>query len=108
MSPAEPRSFKITTYWDVSSLSAEQQTSLAGRLDAAVYEASASYPAASQYFVKHVPEDSEIVVGLKIDRVSSDTVKLIADRLLDESMDEAFQGSPEDRPVAEESLLVPA
>lgn len=106
MATKEPRSFKLTTTLNVSSMSVQQQAMVAERLDSAVYEASSGYPTVSQYFVKHIPEDSEIVIGLKIDKVISEKVEAIANSLLDESIDEAFNGGSGDHPVAEESLLV--
>lgn len=106
MTPGDPRSFKRITTLNVSSLSADQQASMEKKLDAAVYEASAGYPAVSQYFVKHVPEDSEIAIGLKIDRVNSDKVQGIANALIDASIEAACNGDSDERPVAEESFLV--
>lgn len=108
MARATSRSFKLTTTLDVSSYSRIEQTSFAERLDAAVYEASDDYPAVTRYYVRHVPESSEIMIGLKIEKVSPDKVENIANMLVDQSIDSVFTGNSHTRPVAEESLLVRA
>lgn len=82
--PKVTRDYRTTALIDASELSVESRNRLAQELDKAVYKASANYPSVTHYFVKLL--DTEITVGLQLEKVEPGNVESIAAALIDESL----------------------
>lgn len=108
MSSAESTVFELRTTISVENMSPEDQNGFSERLEHAVYDATSSYPAVVAFFLKREPDDSEIIVGLRIKKQSARGVENIADALLEESLKAAMDDSTigTARPMIEESELV--
>lgn len=76
--------YRISTVIRVDSLPPESQVRFSEDLEEAIYDTSANYPAVSQYLVKLI--DSEVVVGLQIEKVTPENVENIATALLQDSI----------------------
>lgn len=79
------RNYRTTALIDVSASSPQSRERLAEELDRAVYKASAQYPSVTHYFVKLV--DSNIIVGLQLEKVLPQNVQNIVTALVDDSLD---------------------
>lgn len=79
------RNYRTTALIDVSAMPPQSRQRIADELDKAVYEATAKYPTVTHYLVKLV--ESNIIVGLQIEKVKPQNVQNIAAVLIEDSLE---------------------
>lgn len=79
-------------------------------LEKAVFDATASFPAVTEYFVTPNFEFGEIRFGFRFSGVEAEDIDQMAERLIEDAVEDMgdWQKADLEPPVREESLLVPA
>lgn len=103
---SDKKLFELRTTINLEEMSDSLQADFNELLKTTVYEASANYPTVKAFFVRYIPEQSEVIVGLRIEKSSDDGIENISDALIRDSLENAIeQVGNQNRAVIEESEL---
>ena len=103
---SDKKKFELRTTISLKEIQTSSHTDFHELLKKTIYEASANYPAVKAFFVRYIPRESKIIVGLRIEKSSDDGIENIADALIRDGLETALgQFGNHNRAVIEESEL---